>query len=383
MMRLILAVVGLAHASTASSDYLGCLDESGNPVDRWMSIKNPSNGDYYVYEASESSFIKSPYTTTQMETGMIMGTMQQLYSSSMNFTDAIYAMYNDEPPPDSSASSTYAHAKGVIVVNAKQGFWLVHSMPKWPNQVAFGAAPFPSQTYAQTLECVTISSSTANEIAAGLMISRPYIYDRGVGTNMEGLFPTLESWVGGDYNSDDLTYTQEFKSWDGAVYTQLEKGKNWGKDFWDDLVSPYYKSPLNVETWRSGSGGRMGSICADGESEPKEDAYNIMEISTIEMEDGQTWGGTKDHSKWASTGDSTTYVSCMGDLNRMCSQETRGGGGVCRKEDNRWRAFNNIIGSVENCWEYNPCETTYDSCYWCPQSQLSLEGLALGEEKKQ
>ena len=359
----------------SSDSYLGCLDEDGKPVDRWLSVKQNNSPKYYVYEEDSSSFEKSSYSLDQDKNGMIMATMYQLYGGSLNFTDVVYAMYNDEPPPDSSASSSYAHAKGVIATNSKQGFWLFHSMPKWPNSISMGASELPDFKYAQTLECVTISGDTANDIAVGLMVSRPYIYDRGVGSNIEGTFPELESWVNGAHtDSDVMTYTKEFKSWNGAVYTMLEKSKNWGKDFWDDLVAPYYKAPLNVETWRSGSGGRMGSICPSGVSEPKTDKYDVIEVSTIAMPDGVTWSGTKDHSKWASTGDSSSYISCLGDLNRMCSQETRGGGGVCRKEDNRWRAFNNIIGSSEPCWAYDPCETTYDSCYWCP---VSLDGLKL------
>jgi len=28
---------------------------------------------------------------------------------------------------------SFAHAKGILVTSAEGGFWLVHSMPEWPN----------------------------------------------------------------------------------------------------------------------------------------------------------------------------------------------------------------------------------------------------------
>ena len=47
----------------------------------------------------------------------------------------------------------------------------------------------------------------------------------------------------------------------GKEFYQFAKSAAWGKDLWDDLVSPYFDTPLSVETWRDGSGGRMSSMC--------------------------------------------------------------------------------------------------------------------------
>ena len=83
-----------------------------------------------------------------------------------------------EPADGSSVSSTYAHAKGLLVATVSDGaFWFVHSMPQWPNAMTEGTpGPFPSDTYAQSLTCVTISANTADLVASNLMIDRPYIY---------------------------------------------------------------------------------------------------------------------------------------------------------------------------------------------------------------
>ena len=62
-------------------------------------------------------------------------------------------------PNGNDASSTYAHAKGILVasVASSSGYWLVHSMPLWPEYVDDAhdfPGPFPSDTYAQSLRCV-------------------------------------------------------------------------------------------------------------------------------------------------------------------------------------------------------------------------------------
>ncbi len=37
------------------------------------------------------------------------------------------------PPPIASASSVYAHSKGVLLTNQSTGFWFIHSVPEWPQ----------------------------------------------------------------------------------------------------------------------------------------------------------------------------------------------------------------------------------------------------------
>ena len=84
--------------------------------------------------------------------------------------------------------------------------------------------------------------------------------------------------------------------------------------------------------------------------------------------------GTLDHAKFALGADEaeTDNLLCIGDLNRMCSQEKRGGGAICRHDNaGLYKAFVSSIASIETCWEYNPCPTSsvdYGSgsqCYWC------------------
>lgn len=65
---------------------------------------------------------------------------------------------------------------------------------------------------------------------------------------------------------------------------------------------------------------------------------------------------------------------CVGDINRMCSQESRGGGTVCVSNASAtlWQSFDIAITGVEDCWAYNPCSGTSTKCYWCPPPEPTI-----------
>lgn len=60
-------------------------------------------------------------------------TLAQAYFDRKNGTeDRLLIAYNDEPPNQKS-NERRGHLKGVVVANAKSGFWLIHSVPLYPN----------------------------------------------------------------------------------------------------------------------------------------------------------------------------------------------------------------------------------------------------------
>lgn len=366
-----------------------CKDEQGKPVDYWIAIKRNNGADYYVYDVTMQEFMPSQFNVNQSSDGAIMQTVGQLYSFT-DGDDAIFGIYNDEPPPvgAAEASSSYAHAKGVLQANATSGYWIVNSMPHFPNQRSVGPGPFPDFTYAQTLMCVTFKSSTIDLIAANLIVNHPYVYDKYSTPATQALFPNFYNWISG-LKTTTTNVASVVPSLGGKIFYQLQVSGSWGMDLWDDEVAPYFNTALNVETWRSGSGGRMGSIC--GEPQIKVTDYDVFEVSGIKMSDGVTWTGTQDHAKWAiasspglssSNGftdvsnslspikglgiDTRSSVACVGDNNRMCSQEKRGGGAICTYDLSIWLAFNKTINGFEGCYDYNPCTGTSTKCYWCP-----------------
>jgi len=333
------------------------LDENGKPVDSWVALKVADSWNYYYI--SGTTWVRSAYNLGQGTQGMVMRTAQQAYG-----TGILMGMYNDELG-GTSVSGSYAHAKGILATDGNQGFWLVHSMPKWPAAATgrvSGPGPFDSKTYAQSLSCISVSAKTADTIASNLMVEKVYITGKSTASFSSSL-PNFAKWLSGGTDSRTQSVTQ-IKSLGGYTYYQFAKSASWGKDLWDDFVAPYFKTALYAETWRNGVGGRFGSICTPPTG-PKRQAYEVRAVQTVTLPDGTSWQGTDDHSKWvvSQTGGANS-MWCVGGINRMCSQEKRGGGALCSQGANGYAAFNKIVSKTETCWGYNPCGGS-DKCWWC------------------
>lgn len=59
-------------------------------------------------------------------------TVSQAYFDPSETPDRLLVAYNDEPP-NKKQSSNKGHLKGVLVADQRSGFWLVHSVPHYPN----------------------------------------------------------------------------------------------------------------------------------------------------------------------------------------------------------------------------------------------------------
>jgi deoxyribonuclease-2 len=261
-----------------------CLDESGQPVDYWVALKVPLGSNYFVYtSANDGSFALSPYNLSQSTQGCIMQTVQQIYNFNNETHPVDYGAYNDAPPPPiAAASSVYAHSKGIIMTNATTGFWLIHSVPEWPNTIAQGPAPLPDFTYGQSFMCVTVTASTMDLIAQQLMINRPKIYDRVRSQAFYNTLPNVDKLLKNQYTKDPNNSTTNWKSLNGKPFTQFAKsGPYCKRDLWDDFVAPYFHNAINVETWRNGAGGRISSIC--GANGMKNSPYDVMEVQSVKL----------------------------------------------------------------------------------------------------
>lgn len=361
--RVYLLLVSWQLCALLAAGY-SCLDETGLPIDYWTALKAYDSAAYYYQTIDMSQFQLSEYDVDQASSGAIMASVNQVYQFD-DGEDVALLMWNDEPPPDETASDTYAHSKGLLFVDETQGFYIIHSKPNWPaarNATNNQAIPFPDDEYAQSLICVTVSSNTANIIASSLQINRPFIYSSYISSNMASKFPMIDAVINKVTTDTDYSIVN-ISSVGNLSFTQFAKSKSWGKDLYDDLVAPYYSVPLNVETWIDGSGGRMSSLCTN---ETNVVEYDIYQVNSITMSDGGAhWLNTEDHSKWCtSTGTNNVLVSCVGDINRMCSQESRGGGTLCFFNTNLHESFSSIIDSVESCNLYDPC-TGSSQCYYC------------------
>ncbi|MBS4099465.1 MAG: deoxyribonuclease II family protein [Sulfuricella sp.] len=191
--------------------------------------------------------------------------------------------------------------------------------------------------------------------------------------------------AGGPRPPADLSFSSKA----GKPFRLLAKSGSWMKDLWLDWVEPTLGTDLRVETWRrltasatlpedNASGGAATEFGPDDfETDYKGTEYHhefldgdeqhvIDEVTTIDLSlladsagkalTGCAWSYTKDHAKWAVSepvaergdhavddqqGTDGDWI-CVADMNRMTSQEIRGGGAICFHEPALWRSLNDI-----------------------------------------
>eukprot|EP01101_Sappina_pedata_P000912 TRINITY_DN11051_c0_g1_i1.p1 TRINITY_DN11051_c0_g1~~TRINITY_DN11051_c0_g1_i1.p1 ORF type:complete len:369 (-),score=134.03 TRINITY_DN11051_c0_g1_i1:41-1147(-) len=355
---LALTIACILCLSSATSASPGCLDESGNPVDWWVIFKFPilsknSNpnlkGGYgYAYTDPKVVLAQSKIFLSNASAGALSYTLNQAYLSQVS-----ELMYNDETPNGKNHESS-GHLKGVISFDSKQGYWLVHSVPRFPNGPSnvtnYGGYPSMAAKYGQSFYCVNYGLPQLDQIASGLLIQKPYVYDaRQIGDisstmpNMAKLMQTLKSM---DEDDDEIqtttppqTIVLQLESIGGSTNIAFFKNAEWAQDLYEYLVQPTLKLNMLWETWMNGDDtNKMPNFCTPLYK------YDSINIAGINFSSEISWKETQDHSKWGmSMPDTDDSVICIGDINRQFSQSKRGGGTVCRIDEDLWADLHHMV----------------------------------------
>ena len=99
-----------------------------------------------------------------------------VHSSSGHDSALFKLLYNDEHP-DGNTSFTAGHTKGVVVLGERKGFWLVHSVPKFPPAAGGYGYPRTGHMYGQTFLCITIeTASNADSLGVQAGVPIPSIF---------------------------------------------------------------------------------------------------------------------------------------------------------------------------------------------------------------
>lgn len=155
----IFLLLGLCAAATiaapaASSSSPQCIDESGKAVDWYIVYKFPYlshlhqklfGGYRYAVltSAANDGWHLSANNITDHQNSIFAKTLAPVYGSSSKLSTVFY---NDQPPGPESVPSSYAHSKGVVVGDEKQGFWLIHTVPHFaPSEGSVSGFYFGSQ----------------------------------------------------------------------------------------------------------------------------------------------------------------------------------------------------------------------------------------------
>ncbi len=364
-------IILLLHLSLVveSADHLTCKDEDGHPVQWYAGYKLPRDSAVYPTKDSPRSplvdqGLSFAYITSNSKGGWKLSglsvadpfsapgrTLAPLYDKeTRESSNCGYIVYNDEHP-DGNTSFTAGHTKGVVVFGKKQGFWLIHSVPKYPSSVETGEYGYPhtGQMYGQSFLCITLDTKQGivDSIGEQLLVDRPYVFEQKITPSLAKMSPSLALAAQGKHQDVPPYYNVRMLrlSGDGHKLLNFAKSTKFGKDLYADLVAPFFKQGFAVETWPNGPG-KMNSSC----SHPPAIVENVDSIKFKGFFYPPVAFTTRhDHSKWAVSLKKNAPWVCIGDINRMNTQKKRAGGTNCFINEGLWKAFNTIIQTVEPC----------------------------------
>jgi deoxyribonuclease-2 len=323
---------------------VSALDENGQPVDWWFAYKVPklnagnqggviSSATGYEYVYYDPTIGKIDLSANVLTNGK--GTLDLTLNSVFSRPDPTtgWVLYNDEMPAsaDRKDNGALGHTKGVIAfdVETKTAFWLLHSWPKYADP---GVATMPTPMYGQTFLCISLDLATASKIAAQMADhQQPQTYLPhlpGLLSKSDPLYRLTQPLNPNDPGASDAL---DFTSRGGLRFKVIAKNRDWGKDFWNDLVGPTLGADMDVDTWI------RGAIPPVLDSDGVHKIFDIKFIDLRPLGGKWAWPETKDHAKWGIT-HQNNWV-CVGDINRMITQEKRGGGTIAFQDAKLWQAL--------------------------------------------
>jgi deoxyribonuclease-2 len=305
-------------------------------------------GEYHYFDADETDFVRSDKDITKNNGDAIGATLESMYNSKKSDNDA-YGMWNDQPTKEKAAGSIYAHSKGVFHADTKQGWYMIHSMPAFPNAHDLGYDMLSSETYGQTFMCLTMKTEEFDKLGEDLQTMKVFFYDDKFSEGMQEAVPNLVDAADKVENKEVQTKSTVFTTIGGQEMTHFAKGRYWGKGLYEDLVAEELDSDIASETWQNGSKDNViPTFCPPGHN------HTIANVLTLKFGDDE-WTETKDHAKWAITTDgfdqdtSKHASACIGGINRQFSQAKRGGATMCIENKDLNSALFNAIVDFEDC----------------------------------
>ncbi|XP_053670215.1 deoxyribonuclease-2-alpha [Anopheles nili] len=341
---------------------LSCRGESGEPVDWYYLYKLPKESSQ---RDSPSNGLRYAYVTSKDEAGA-PGVPLQWHSARYDVNQSSSApgrtialatgkhsgailtiMYNDEPA-NGPVDFERGHTKGVVSTDGTTGFWLVHSVPKFPPPIGSDYSyPHTGMLYGQSFLCVSLDASQMETVAHQLLMNEVTVYSSNVPADLAGHFPTLDRVARmAPADKSPPFYSQKtIKSRAGVDFETFAKSRSFGKELYADWIAPSLDVGLLVETWQHGAG-NLPSECTGRR-------HSVLNVREVTVGPQDRFSSLKDHSKWAvnevSDDERTRGWICVGDINRQEHQKQRGGGSVCRASEKLAALYRGMIDEMEAC----------------------------------
>ena len=311
------------------------------------------DGYRYLYmNERRQGFIVSESSLRSGDRSAVENTLNQVYEDKA----PMHIMYNDQYSGAHVISTSYGHTKGVLAFDSDSGFWIVHSVPHFPNVKAKGYGyPDSSTKNGQMILCLSFSIEEFGPIVAQLLFRQIYAYEtEGLSsTAIRRMMPVQHQSVIvqmlNEIRTRNVTVSKSkaiehlypIGSAFPAVYATMTSGKQrvlmfaktsaFGAHFYRWLAQALKVKKLMVQSWQNPPGGIMPSYCPAQWREFvttinafQPEVENIKELRLERFVPLLPPINTSnDLSKWA-VGEGTWRTengayTCIGDLNRMVS----------------------------------------------------------------
>ncbi|XP_003798070.1 deoxyribonuclease-2-alpha [Otolemur garnettii] len=331
---------------------LTCYGDTGQPVDWFVVYKLPAksgsqdasqSGLRYKYMDPGSGGWRNGARLINSSEGAVGRSLKPLYQK--NTSQLAFLLYNDQPPKPNRTQDTSSrgHTKGVLLLDHDGGFWLVHSVPRFPPPTSSVAYHWPDSacTNGQTLLCVSFPLTQFLQIGKQLTYTFPLVYDYKLDGIFAQKFPDLEDVIKGHHIrhqpwNSSVTLTSQA----GAIFQSFAKSGNFGDDLYSGWLAAALGSNLQVQFWPN-SPGILPSNCSG--------TWKVLDVTQIAFPEpaGPTFKATEDHSKWCVAPERPW--ACVGDMNRNQREEHRGGGTLCAQLPALWKAFKPLVKAWKPC----------------------------------
>ena len=260
--------------------------------------------------------------------------------------------------PNGTNTTTKGHAKGVVAFEGRSGFWMVHSVPKFP--------PPPGEVFnfsdtgmplGQSFLCLTLPVSKLETVAKQLYFTEPFLYATRLPSSLKSSYAMMAKVIAGQRSLVEPWHSIQTLP-NSRYVTQVlsfAKTREFGEDLYQRLIFHNFRSfrtsSMMVQT--STKTGRLPSVCTSRFA-----VYNTKIISIrAESASGQVrfeFNSNSDNSKWAKSGDPGYPWVCIGDMDRVSSQKRRGGGAVCLSSARLNYMYELLL---------SPGSATFEPCY--------------------
>ncbi|XP_038640808.1 deoxyribonuclease-2-alpha-like [Scyliorhinus canicula] len=325
---------------------ISCYDDDGQPVDWFIIYKLPKHvnktGLGYMYMDPSTNGWRAGKHSINDTTCAVGATLQQYYKKAKYQNDDMaYVFYNDQIPDNSESYG--GHTKGVVLLDQKQGFWLVHSTPHFPDKAGqLYTWPHSGEKNGQSLLCVTYLYSQFKDIGTQLLYNNPRVYAHSLPNPFDlNLVNMTKAAAGKRAQGPPWKNEVTLTSAAGKHFTSFAKYRKFGDDLYAGWVAEAFHSDLFVQTWLN-SAHTLRSNCSM--------TYAVYNVRNITFGAKIRFDTHEDHSKWCVTipGAGAKWT-CIGDINRDEAQEHRGGGTVCTDDPVVWDSFSSLVASCEIC----------------------------------